>query len=160
MGGSKEWGQNVFQNKDALAKYFGGSSMKEIATAFGRLDTNNSDSLTWDEFAAGTEVAPASTTAPDPARVWAIVRNVVAVMETEDGEAELRAVFDKIDRDDNGKVSCREWGRFTWKDKDLVTKYFGGGNCREIAQLFGKLDANNNDSLSWDEFTAGAKAMG
>merc|ERR1712166_953537 len=158
--GSKEWGQTVFQNKDMLAKYFGGSSMKEIASAFDKMDTNSSDSLTWDEFVGAASSETATTTTADAARGWALVRNVVAIMQTEDGQEELKAVFDKIDRDDNGKVSCKEWGRFAFKNKDLLKKYLGGGNMRDISQMFNKLDKDNNDSLSWEEFSAGSKAMG
>jgi Ca2+-binding EF-hand superfamily protein len=158
--GSKEWGRSVFQNKDLLAKYFGGSNMKEIASAFNRLDTNNSDLLTWDEFAAATKAEPKQEKKADVARSWALVRNVVSVMQTKDGSKEMQALFDKLDKDGDGKLSSREWGRSLFRNKDALNKYFGRANLRELGQMFSKIDANGNDSLSWDEFSGGAKAMG
>ena len=50
---SKEWGSAISKNKEILAKFFGGASIKEIGAAFKRLDADGSKDLTWDEFVAG-----------------------------------------------------------------------------------------------------------
>ena len=52
---SKEWGKSVSQNKEMLAKYFGGKDAKTIGKAFKRLDADGSGDLTWDEFVAGSQ---------------------------------------------------------------------------------------------------------
>ena len=54
----QEWGKKVKENQTLLAKYFGGSTLKEIGSAFKRIDTDGNASLSWDEFvaAAGLEL--------------------------------------------------------------------------------------------------------
>jgi Ca2+-binding EF-hand superfamily protein len=47
---SKEWGHGLSQNKDLLAKYFGGTSLAELGKAFKRLDVDRSKDLSWEEF--------------------------------------------------------------------------------------------------------------
>jgi len=46
----QEWGHKVTENKELLSKYFGGSTLKEIGSAFSRIDADGNKSLTWDEF--------------------------------------------------------------------------------------------------------------
>merc|ERR1712078_833668 len=48
----QEWGKKVKENQTLLAKYFGGSTLKEIGEAFRRIDTDGNASLSWDEFVA------------------------------------------------------------------------------------------------------------
>ena len=48
----QEWGSKVRENQTLLAKYFGGSALKEIGSAFKRIDTDGNASLSWDEFVA------------------------------------------------------------------------------------------------------------
>merc|ERR1719171_1940399 len=54
----QEWGKKVKQNQALLAKYFGGSTLKEIGSAFKRIDKDGDASLTWEEFvdAAGLKL--------------------------------------------------------------------------------------------------------
>ena len=52
---SKEWGKGLAKNKDLMAKYFGGSTMKEIGEAFRRIDANSDKQLTWEEFTAAAQ---------------------------------------------------------------------------------------------------------
>merc|ERR1719375_1414418 len=48
----QEWGKTVKQNQTLLAKYFGGNTLKEIGSAFKRIDTDGNASLSWEEFVA------------------------------------------------------------------------------------------------------------
>ena len=59
----REWGKKVKENQALLAKYFGGSTLKDIGSAFKRIDTDGNASLTWEEFvaAAGLELPAASS---------------------------------------------------------------------------------------------------
>ena len=59
----QEWGKKVKQNQTLLAKYFGGNTLKEIGSAFKRIDTDGNASLSWEEFvaAAGLTVQAVDT---------------------------------------------------------------------------------------------------
>merc|ERR1719183_2423932 len=48
----QEWGKTVKEHQALLSKYFGGSTLKEIGSAFKRIDTDGNASLSWAEFAA------------------------------------------------------------------------------------------------------------
>jgi Ca2+-binding EF-hand superfamily protein len=144
---SKEWGSAVFQNKDLLSKYFGGASMSEIGHAFNRIDSNKSDALTWDEFSSD-------------AKSFAAASNLAAAMATDDGSAELKGLWDTLDKDGDGKVSSQEWGRAVYKNQDLMKKHFGGNTLSEIGHAFNRIDSDNNDSLTWIEFAAEVKTYG
>jgi hypothetical protein len=65
----QEWGKKVKEHQTLLAKYFGGSTLKEIGGAFKRIDTDGNASLSWDEFVAASGlVQPAAPelVAPSP----------------------------------------------------------------------------------------------
>jgi len=47
---SKEWGRNVYKKREALSKFFGGSSLKAIGTLFSVADVDGDESLTFAEF--------------------------------------------------------------------------------------------------------------
>ena len=74
-------------------------------------------------------------------------------MATEDGKAELKKLWDTLDKNGDGKVSGKEWGSAVYKNKELLAKYFGGATLREIGQMFNQIDEDNSDSLTWDEFS-------
>jgi Ca2+-binding EF-hand superfamily protein len=77
-----------------MKKYFGGSTLPEIGRAFDRIDSDNNDSLTWVEFTAET-------------KIFATVLELKAALETSDGLAELKAVWDTLDKDGDGMVSSK-----------------------------------------------------
>merc|ERR1719353_33502 len=54
----QEWGKKVKEHQAVLSKYFGGSTLKEIGSAFKRIDVDGNASLSWLEFvaAAGLEI--------------------------------------------------------------------------------------------------------
>jgi hypothetical protein len=45
----KEWGRSLSQNKELMAKYFGGETMAEIGKQFNCIDADQSGDLTWEE---------------------------------------------------------------------------------------------------------------
>jgi len=99
--------------------------------------------LSWDEFvvAAGLEL-PA---APEP-----------PAADASKGLAELRNLFDSLDKDHDGKVTGQEWGKKVKEHQTLLAKYFGGSTLKEIGSAFKRIDTDGNASLSWDEFVAAA----
>ncbi len=136
---SKEWGSAVFKNQEILKKYFGGSTLSEIGHAFNTIDIDNNGSLTWTEFTQET-------------RTLANVIEIKNAMETSEGAAELKALFDTLDKDGNGKVSGKEWGSAVYKNQDIMKKYFGGSTLKEIGQTFNRINVDDNEYLTWEEF--------
>ena len=72
------------------------------------------------------------------------------------GLAELRNLFDSLDKDHDGKVTGQEWGKKVRENQTLLAKYFGGSTLKEIGSAFKRIDTDGNASLSWDEFVAAA----
>jgi len=143
---SKEWGKAVSKNKKKLAKFFGGQTMKEIGQQFNRIDADGSGDLTWDEFMSGVISMGAALKLAD-------------ALETEEGQKELKALFATLDKDGDGKVTSKEWGKAISKNKDMLAKYFGGASLKEIGKAFKRLDADGSDDLTWEEFISGARAL-
>mmetsp|Transcript_80006 Transcript_80006/g.138871 ORF Transcript_80006/g.138871 Transcript_80006/m.138871 type:complete len:460 (-) Transcript_80006:16-1395(-) len=155
---SREWGRGVSENKELLAKYFGGSSLVEVAGAFKRINANNDAHLSWTEFVnAASKFIP--TIAPRPVVPKLDLRKVVNVMASDEGQSELRSLFDTLDKNANGVVSKKEWGRAVSANKELMAKYFGGSTEEEIGIAFTWIDADQSNSLRWDEFVDATKEL-
>ena len=128
---ANEWGRNLHDNKDAMAKHFGGNP--DVLSTIGRLfsfaDADGDDNLTWDEFLALAK------------------------------KASLKALFEELDVDNNGTVSSKEWGRNVYKKREALTAAFGGSTkaLSTIGRLFNTADTDGDDELSWGEFFALAK---
>ena len=76
-----------------------------------------------------------------------------------DAKKELKALFDALDKDGDGKVTSKEWGSAISKNKEILAKFFGGASIKEIGAAFKRLDADGSKDLTWDEFVAGAMAL-
>ena len=86
----------------------------------------------------------------------AFCQQLDAALKTEDGRAELKALFDSLDANQDGVISVQEWGDGVAKHKDVIAKFFGGATIEEIGRQFARIDANNDEKLSWDEMMAAA----
>jgi hypothetical protein len=75
----------------------------------------------------------------------------------DEGLAELRALFDKLDKDSGGTVDKKEWGRSLSQNKALMAKHFGGETMGEIGKQFNRIDADASGDLTWEEVKAAAK---
>lgn len=148
----KEWGRGVAEHKELLARYFGGTNVGQIGRAFARIDTNKDKRVSWEEFVdASRQMLP-------PRRVPAVsIKAVTAAMALDEGLEELKSLFEKLDKDANGKVTSKEWGRAVSENKDLMSKYFGGSTCKEIGQAFNWIDADGSNDLNWEEFLLATK---
>jgi Ca2+-binding EF-hand superfamily protein len=72
----------------------------------------------------------------------------------EDGGGELKALFDALDKDDDGSVASKEWYNSVRKNLKQLKKYFGGSSVRQVSMAFKKLDSNGDNTVTWAEFTA------
>jgi Ca2+-binding EF-hand superfamily protein len=141
----KEWGAKVYANKDIMSKFFGGSTLGEIGEAFNRIDSNGNDMLTWDEF--HSEIMS-----------YAAAKQFAKALQTKSGQTELKALFDTLDKDSDGKVTGKEWGSKVYQEQALMSKYFGGSDMASIGKAFNRINANKDEALSWDEFVVQATA--
>ena len=81
-------------------------------------------------------------------------------LETDDGRAALRELFEQLDVDRSGKISAREWAEGMSKRStgDAMTRYFGAActSYDEHMRVFERIDLDGDGSLSWDELVAAA----
>ena len=145
---SKEWGKGVSKNQEVLKKYFGGGTLAEVGMAFRRIDVNDDKHLTWEEMEAHAAELIGSSDA-----AGAALANKVGDPKVWD---ELKALFDSLDHDADGKVTSKEWGKGVAKHRDQMMKMFGGQTMQEIGRAFKRLDANGDKHLTWEELQEGA----
>ena len=68
----------------------------------------------------------------------------------------MRILMGSADKNKDGVLSSKEWGNGVAKHKDVIAKFFGGATIEEIGRQFARIDANNDEKLSWDEMMAAA----
>ena len=73
------------------------------------------------------------------------------------GRAELKALFESLDKDGDGRLSYKEWMRGLDKNVEVLSKHFGGANAHQVGAVFHHLDTDKNGCLTWDEFDSGTK---
>lgn len=71
--------------------------------------------------------------------------------------ADLSTLFKSLDTDKNGTVSKAEWAAEVFKSKDMLQKYFGGASLMQIKRAFVRIDTNDDEKLTWEEFVAAGK---
>jgi len=146
---SKEWGHALGKHQGMMMKYFGGLTPAEIGQAFKRIDVNGDGSLSWEEFVAAANAAGA--------KLEASANALAVAMQSDESKAALKEFFDKLDKDGNGKVDSKEWGKALGKNKEIMAKFFGGSTPAEIGQAFKRIDTNGDGVLSWEEFVAASE---
>mmetsp|Transcript_13343 Transcript_13343/g.15296 ORF Transcript_13343/g.15296 Transcript_13343/m.15296 type:complete len:185 (+) Transcript_13343:70-624(+) len=139
----KEWGSKVYANQDMMSKYFGGATLAEIGEAFNRIDSDGNDLLTWDEF--HSEI-----------KSYATAKQFAEALQTAVGQAELKTLFETLDKDTDGKVTGKEWGSKVYHEQALMSKYFGGSDMASIGKGFNRINGNKDEALTWDEFVTQA----
>ena len=147
VGKAKAWRMSMEDNPLALlgsAKHDGDF----IVNQKGQLDADGNSKITLAEFTAGLR--------RDADKSEATETQLDAALKTEDGRAELKALFDSLDANQDGVISVQEWGDGVAKHKDVIAKFFGGATIEEIGRQFSRIDANNDEKLSWDEMMAAA----
>ena len=77
-------------------------------------------------------------------------------MSTEDGRAELKGLFDALDRDADGAASSKLWSRALGANEGVVAKYFGGSTVPQISSAIDRIDTGRDGRLTWLEFESAA----
>lgn len=144
---SKEWGQNLVKHFDSLKGLFGGRTMQEVGKFFNKFnldggkeneerDAAGEEVLSWDEFHQAwfnTQVAPETV--------------------------ELKKIWDMFDKNDDGEVDSKEWGKYISVQENMqkILDVFGNKNnlatLKDCGKFFNVIDADNNKSISWVELT-------
>ena len=87
-------------------------------------------------------------------------QKLIEALESEDGNAELKALYARLDVDGDGKLTSGEWSAGLAANVGLLAKFFGESTTSSDGeQLFRRIDEDGNGSLSWEEFCSGAKAL-
>merc|ERR1712096_137839 len=73
--------------------------------------------------------------------------------------AELKKLFDTLDKDGDSGVDGKEWGIAVSHNWDTLSKYFGGETKAEVGRKFATMDTDGNKKLSWEEVQAAVKAI-
>lgn len=129
--------------------------MGEFEGTFDRLDVNNSGYLTWNELCDRAR----SLKSVSALQMELSFKEVVAIqamrqaMENEESALTLKAIHDSSDKDDDGRVSSKEWGKHAASTGKLKSTYFKGLSAKELGGAFKRLDTNGNGVLSWEEFS-------
>merc|ERR1719181_1272734 len=71
--------------------------------------------------------------------------------------AELRVLFDKLDKNGNGTVGKKEWGKSLSANREAMAKFFGGETMAQIGKQFNRIDADKSGDLTWEEVKAAVK---
>jgi len=81
------------------------------------------------------------------------VKSMLAMYNTPAGLAELRGLWDSLDKDGDGTVSKKEWGKGISKNWASISKYFDGCTKTEVGKMFNAIDVDGSNDLTWKEFT-------
>lgn len=89
-----------------------------------------------------------------PTGTGAVHQALVDMYKSEEGQAELKALWDALDKDGDGTVTSKEWGKGVAEHWKTISKFFGGVSQKKVGKLFKELDADHSGDLTWSEFTA------
>ena len=109
---SAEWSQTALKDP-VMQKAFGAEvTQVDLALQFQRLDADGSNELTVEKFEKGVQGFAES---------FGPALRIADSMATPEGVSELRKLFDALDKDDNGKVSSKEWSAAIIKDPSCAS---------------------------------------
>jgi Ca2+-binding EF-hand superfamily protein len=92
---SKEWGKAIGQHWKLMGRFFGGLTVGEVGQMFKKLDADGSGDLTWGEFETALQQMD-----------WSV--RLAQALESQQGAAELKALWDRLDKNGDGTVSLSE----------------------------------------------------
>jgi len=84
---------------------------------------------------------------------------VIDMYNTPEGKAQLQALWKQLDKDGDGMISSKEWGKGISKDWQQMGIYFGGTTISEVGKAFKILDVDGSGDLTWEEFEGALTGM-
>jgi len=84
---------------------------------------------------------------------------IVAMFHSEEGRAELTALWKALDKDGDGTVTSKEWGKGVSANWKTMGKFFGGCTQAEVGKAFKTLDVDGSGDLTWDEFEGAVSSL-
>jgi Ca2+-binding EF-hand superfamily protein len=177
----QEWGKKVKENQALLAKYFGGSTLQEIGSAFSRIDADGNKSLSWEEFveAAGlglavlvqSQIEDSGKPAEDslalalPEESAPSAGPAVPTSPVGENQKKLKGLFDELDANHDGTVSRAEFIKALRRRESGVSEFFGltttvrqeDGTRDAFERVFQAMDQDSSRNISWDEFVSVAE---
>ena len=87
-------------------------------------------------------------------------KRLADAVERDEGRAALKALYESLDADGDGKLTAEEWAHGLTANAEVLAKWFGDETVADDhLEAFAALDEDGNGSLSWDEFLAGASKI-
>lgn len=86
-------------------------------------------------------------------------KRIVDMFKSEEGKAELMALWKTLDKDGDGTVTAKEWGKGVSSNWKTMGKFFGGSTMADVGKAFKALDVDGSGDLTWDEFEGAIDAM-
>jgi len=83
---------------------------------------------------------------------FSVAQRFSEAMASDAGKAELRALFDTLDKDGNKKISREEWKLAVRQNTELMKSWFSGHTNVEIREAFDQIDVDHSGDITWDEF--------
>jgi len=131
---SIEWGNMLADKFKEMKAIYGGKTKADIGKKFNLFNVDKAKDavgeqfISWGEFYKG----------------WF---NTQVVPEFVD----LKKLWDNLDKNEDGRISSKEWGQAVTANAELMKKLFGGSTLKEIGQYFNIVDADEDKNLSWKE---------
>jgi len=158
-----EWGQVVSQDDDIRMKYFGDATADEIAEQFDSLDEDRKSQMAFEQFVDG-------------AMSLGVAIAIAGALASEDGEAELRDLWNSLEHDEHGRVPIDDWAAVLQLHPELLAHYTGldarisprfeaffitGKVNTWLLQCFRRLGFGEKDEVTWEELRLGGeRSMG
>ena len=115
------------------------------------------DPRTWlAEWLLANKPAPTLAAAGTAAAVQA----VIDMYATPEGKAKLRELWTTLDKDGNGTISSKEWGKGVSANWKAMSSFFGGCTKAEVGKVFKTIDIDGSGDLTWEEFEGASALLG
>eukprot|EP00930_Biecheleria_cincta_P092485 TRINITY_DN8241_c0_g1_i2.p1 TRINITY_DN8241_c0_g1~~TRINITY_DN8241_c0_g1_i2.p1 ORF type:complete len:236 (-),score=61.35 TRINITY_DN8241_c0_g1_i2:84-791(-) len=145
---AEEFAQSLYENASMVQKFMGKATIDQIRGAFKRIDKDHSSTISFEEFVYAAEV-------------FAIAAQAGNALATEAGRMAFKALFDKIDKGKDGKITYQEFSRGMCANSLAMQELLGVQKLKEetLREAFNRYDLDGDQLITWDEFESQAKAF-
>eukprot|EP00931_Biecheleriopsis_adriatica_P102456 TRINITY_DN7742_c0_g1_i2.p1 TRINITY_DN7742_c0_g1~~TRINITY_DN7742_c0_g1_i2.p1 ORF type:complete len:278 (-),score=49.76 TRINITY_DN7742_c0_g1_i2:57-890(-) len=135
-----EW-INLLHADEKSQKFFGTVSVKELQESFKRIDKDHNNALSFAELVHAAEV-------------FHMAAQTGNALQTEEGRAYIRNMFDQFDKDKNGQITYQEFVRAMCGNSLAMTKLLGVQHVNQetLREAFARIDKGHSHYITVDEF--------